>query len=425
LDGVAALGLGIGAAGSTGVPREEGPIKVLTVTTLYPSAIQPSHGIFVENRIRRLVDTGAVRLQVVAPVPWFPFHNEIFGRYARYAKTPRIENRHDIPIRHPRYVSIPKVGMIAAPLLLGAALLHEIRALKRGGHTFDVIDAHYFYPDGVAAVWVGRRLGLPVVITARGTDLNDYVARFPLVRRMIRGAAEKAEGLITVCQALKDTLVELGIPYSRIRVLRNGVDLELFRPMERSEIRRRLKLLRPTLVSVGHLIPRKGHDVAIRSLSDLPEVELLIVGDGPERHRLGELANKSGVGGRTRFLGQLHHTELATIYNAADALILASSREGWANVLLEAMACGTAVVASNVWGTPEVVTCPAAGMLVKERTPAAFAEAVRRFLTAPPDRAATRAFAENFSWGATTEGQLDIFRAVIARHRGRKASRST
>jgi glycosyltransferase involved in cell wall biosynthesis len=266
-------------------------------------------------------------------------------------------------------------------------------------------------------VWLGRRIGLPVVITARGTDLNYYVARFPLVRRMIRRAAEKAEGLITVCQALKDILVNLGIPDSRIQVLRNGVDLEVFRPLERMEIRRRLNLNRPTLVSVGHLIPRKGHNIAIRALSELPEMELLIVGDGPERRGLETLAEKIGVADRVRFLGQMHHTDLATVYNAADALILASSREGWANVLLEAMACGTAVVASNVWGTPEVVTCPAAGILVHDRTPKAFAEAVQQFFTSPPDRAATRVYAEMFSWEATTRGQLDLMHSVIAGYR--------
>ena len=117
---------------------------------------------------------------------------------------------------------------------------------------------------------------------------------------------------------------------------------------------------------------------------------------------------------RVRFLGAVPHAELAALYGAADALVLASSREGWANVLLEAMACGTPVVATDIWGTPEVVADPAAGRLVPERTPAALAAAVAALLADPPARAATRRYAERFSWDATVEGQLALFAEVVA-----------
>ena len=391
------------------------PIRVLTVTTLYPNAMQPSHGVFVENRVRHLVDSEAVQLKVVAPIPWFPFKNPTFGRYAPYAKVPRTEIRHGIEITHPRYLAIPKVGMIAAPFLLSAALLRHVRALVRDGQTFDLIDAHYFYPDGVAAAWLAHRLRIPIVITARGSDLNQIAPNYPFVRRMIKQTAALADGLITVCQALKDVLVDLGIPEARIEVLRNGVDLRLFRPLDRSIVRQELRLTRPTLVSVGQLISRKGHDVAIGAVAELPGVDLLIVGEGPERQRLEAVAARLGVGDRVRFLGSLPHQDLPSVYGAADALILASSREGWANVLLEAMACGTPVIASDVWGTPEVVSAPQAGILVRQRTPTAFAAAIRDLLAAPPDRSDTRAYAEQFSWVTTTGGQLRLFRAVLER----------
>src|SRR5262249_7864607 len=103
--------VGCGGVASSRVDPDRDRIRILTATTLYPNAAQLSHGVFVENRIRHLVATGVVDLQVIAPVPWFPFSNVAFGRYGRYAAAPRTEVRHGISVRHPRYLVIPKIGM--------------------------------------------------------------------------------------------------------------------------------------------------------------------------------------------------------------------------------------------------------------------------------------------------------------------------
>jgi glycosyltransferase involved in cell wall biosynthesis len=279
-------------------------------------------------------------------------------------------------------------------------------------YPFDLIDAHYFYPDGVAAAMLGKRLGKPVVITARGTDVN-LIPRHRLPRAMIRWAARQAAGMITVARALKDDLVRIGVPGERIEVLRNGVDLKLFRPVEREAARARLGFSRTTLLSVGLLIPRKGHDLVIRALRSLSEIDLVIVGDGPERDALQALARESGVGDHVRFVGALPQDELRDYYGAADALVLASSREGWANVLLESMACGTPVVASAAGGSPEVVAASEAGVVMAERTPEAVAASVKQLFARRPDRADTRRYAEKFSWEETTRGQLQLFERVI------------
>jgi glycosyltransferase involved in cell wall biosynthesis len=382
-------------------------MKILTFSTLYPHAARPSHGIFVETRLRHLLASGKVESKVVAPVPWFPSRNARFGEYALHASAPREEQRHGIQVLHPRYPLLPKIGMTLTPFLLARAVRPVIERILRG-YAFDLIDAHYFYPDGVAAILLGRHFGKPVVITARGTDVN-LIPRYPLPRAMIRWAARHAAGIITVARALKDDLVRVGVPAERIEVLRNGVDLQLFRPIEREAARRKLELTRRTLLSVGHLIPRKAHHLVIQALRWLPEMDLIVIGDGPERGALGALARESGVGERVRFVGALAQEELRSYYGAADALVLASSREGWANVLLESMACGTPVVASNIGGTPEVVSAPEAGVLMKERTPEAVAEAVQCLFARYPDRGATRRYAEKFSWEETTRGQLQLF----------------
>jgi glycosyltransferase involved in cell wall biosynthesis len=305
--------------------------------------------------------------------------------------------------------------MNIAPTTLAMAALPTIRRLMRDGFDFDLIDAHYYYPDGVAAGIIARKLGKPFVVTARGTDLN-LIPQYPLPRRLILETAQQASASIGVCKALMDTLVELGGDAAKCNVFRNGVDLERFRPEPRAAARQRLGLPteRRQLLSVGHLIERKGHHIAIEALPLLPpDIDLTIVGTGPEQSALQALAMRLGVTPRVRFAGMIPQTEFKWWYSAADILLLCSSREGWANVLLEGMACGTPVVATNIWGTPDVVSTPDAGLLMRERAAPALAESVQQLFAAYPDREKVRRHAEGFSWDQTTQDQLRLFREIM------------
>jgi teichuronic acid biosynthesis glycosyltransferase TuaC len=391
--------------------------KILTYTTLYPDSTRPAHGIFVENRLRHLVATQQVESRVVAPVPWFFSGARWFGSYAAFSHVPKQETRHGIRIDHPRYPVIPKAGMILAPFLLACATKPWIHQIINKGYNFDILDAHYFYPDGVAAAIIARSVRKPFVVTARGTDLN-LIANYRIPRKLIRWAANQASGLITVCQALKDKLVEIGADQQQITVLRNGVDLNQFRPpRDRENLRRSLGLTGLTILSVGGLIPRKGHDLIIQSMLDLPDANLLIIGAGPDLEKLSRLVQQLGLNNRVRLVGPIQHEQLPEYYGAADLLVLASDREGWANVLLESMACGTPVVATRIWGTPEVVSHPSAGILISERTPDAIAKGVRGLISAMPHRAATRRFAEQFSWNETSAGLLGLFNRVLQEYK--------
>lgn len=389
-------------------------MKILLFSTLYPSPVRPIHGIFVETRLRELLKTGQVQARVVAPVPWFPLKAQRFGEYAQFAATPHVGQRNGVEVYHPRYLLLPKVGMNLAPYAMALGALPTIRRLQRQGFDFDLIDAHYYYPDGVAAALLAKWLGKPLVVTARGTDLN-LIPQHPFPRKLILQAAAQASASIGVCQALMDTLGELGADRSKLHTLRNGVDLERFVPEDRAEARQRLGL--PIegryLLSVGHLIERKGHHIAVEALLHLPGVTLLIAGAGPEEAALKNLAKRLGVADRLCWVGVVPQTELKWWYSAADVLALCSSREGWANVLLEAMACGTPVMATNIWGTPEVVSAPAAGVLMARRDAPALAAAWVQLHTQLPTREATRAHAQTFSWDATTQGQLQLFRRVV------------
>ena len=387
-------------------------LRLLTFSTLYPNAAQPTHGVFVENRLRQLVATGEASSTVLAPVPFYPRGCPGPLSWTRLAAVPALERRHGLEVRHPRYLAIPKIGMAAAPRLLRAASLPALRRLLGDGTTLDAIDAHYVYPDGVAAIRMGQALRRPVVITARGSDLTQ-LPDHAIPRRMIRWAVARADALIAVSAALAQRLVDLGAAPDRVTVLRNGVDAQAFRPADRVTARAALGLDGPALLSVGHLIERKGHHRTIAALRALPDATLLIAGEGPLRADLEALAARLGVAARVRFLGARPQADLPDLYTAADAMVLASSREGWANVLLESMACGTPVVASPIPGNPEVVQSREAGLIAPANTPEGIAEAVRDLLAAPPDRAATRAYAERFSWAHTSAGQLAVFRGVV------------
>lgn len=389
-------------------------INCLVVTTLYPNQVQFRHGVFVETRITHLSQSGKVNLKVIAPVPWFPGKSKYFPGYSKFVDIPRHEVRHGIDVYHPRYIVFPKIGMLFTPFFLAVSIYSEIKRLQKKGYVFDVMDAHYYYPDGVAAAVVASLLNKPLTITARGTDIN-LIPTFWLPRKLIVWAGKVAKFNLAVCDALRQRMLEIGMDQASTRVLRNGVDLTLFKPLSREDIRGKWRIKDRLLISVGHLIERKGHHLIIDAMVALPDYQLLIVGGGEWEDKLKELAEQKGVHERVRFLGEIGQQQLPELYNCADALVLASDREGWANVLLEAMACGTPVVATNIWGTPEVVQSPEAGVLCTERSAQGIVAAVNQLFSNYPDRAKTRQYAERFSWDETTDGLVKLFSDIKQR----------
>lgn len=387
-------------------------MRILTLTTLYPNAAAPMHGVFVENRLRAFTKESGADVRVVAPVPFFPFRASLFGRYAAFARAPQSEERYGIRIDHPRYFIPPKLGMTFAARALEECFLRAARRLIDERWDFDLIDAHYYYPDGVAAVRAAQTLGKPVVVTARGSDVTLY-PEYKRQRKMILNAARKADATIAVADALKEEMIRLGAADEKITTLRNGVDLNMFRPLDRLELRQRMNLAGTVIASVGHLIERKGHHLVIEALKAFPNATLLIAGEGEARGALEARARSLGVNERVRFLGAVPHERLAEIYNAADVLALASSREGWPNVLLEAMACGTPCAAAPAGGSGEVVGANGPSRLAAARTAPAMAEAMAALLRYPPAREDVRAYAAAHSWEETARGVTALFSRVI------------
>lgn len=392
------------------------PLRTLLFSTLYPSSVRPGRGIFVETRLRALLASGQVQTKVVAPVPWFFSSHPRFGDYARSAQTPRRETYHGIDVLHPRYLLPPKVGMNIAPFVLAAGALSAVARLLDEGYDFDLIDAHYYYPDGVAAALLAKYFNKPFTVTARGSDIN-LLATYAVPRKLIRWAGKQALASIGVSSALTGAMAGLGLPPSRLSTMPNGVDLARFSPMAKAQARTLLGWSKdPTLLSVGNLVVNKGHHLVIEALNQLPGFKLVIVGIGPERQALQALVTRMGLEARVTLVGAVAQKDLAPYYSAADILVLASSREGWPNVLLESLACGTPVVASDVGGVSEIIQHDSVGCLMRTLSSANLVTAVMQLWSRYPDPSAIRAYAENFSWQSTTAAQLSLFERIKNMH---------
>lgn len=334
------------------------------------------------------------------------------------SSTPARETRHGVDVLHPRYLVLPKVGMTIAPFLLALGARRAVQSLLDDGFDFDLIDAHYYYPDGVAAALLARWFGKPLVITARGSDVN-LIGQYRLPRRLMGWAARHASATVAVSRALAERLVQIGAASTRLQVLRNGVDTRAFSPEPQAQARQRLGLVgTPLLLAVGNLLPAKRMDWVIEALSLLrrrhPQAQLVVVGDGPERAKLATQVHSLGLTDSVRLVGAVPQAELPAWYSAADLLILASSREGWPNVLLEAMACGTPVVASLVGGVAEVIASDTLGLAVRLESASDLAAAIERTLGASLDRKLVREYAEVMGWAAVSQGQVELFAEVLA-----------
>lgn len=366
-------------------------LRVLTLSTLYPDSGRPSFGLFVERQTLALAARPGVEVEAVVPVglPMWPL--SLHPHYRARTRLPAKERRNGLPVHRPRFRIWPGLGGTGAAKALAEAVLPLARGLS-----FDVIDAEFFWPDGVAAMHLAQALGLPFSIKARGSDVHYWGQRPAIAAQMVE-AGRRAGGLLAVSAALKLDMEAMGMPADRIRVHHTGVDLDRFRPLDRSAAKRRLGVEGPLIVAPGNLIPLKGHALAVEALERLPGATLLIAGEGPERAALEALIAARGLGGRARLLGSVPPESMPGLLAAADMMLLPSEREGLANVWIEALACGTPILIADVGGAREVLDRPEAGRLT-ERDPAAIAAAALEMLASPPDPAGVRESAERFSW---------------------------
>jgi glycosyltransferase involved in cell wall biosynthesis len=390
-------------------------MRVLTFTSLFPNAAQPLLGVFVQQRMAHFAERRGNTVIVVAPVayfpPWLPF-----PRWENMRRIPVHEKIRGLEVYHPRYPMLPKISMPLQGYSMFAASLPLVRRLHKSA-AFDCIDAHYVYPDGFAAMLLGKRLGLPVIVSARGTDMNLFPS-FRLIRPMIRWTLENAAGTIGVCEALREAMVAMGALESHSATIGNGIDLDRFSPVDRHDARRKLGIPvdSEVVVSVGALIPRKGYQFLIPALDQIsskhPKLRLYIIGEGESRSQLSAIVRTKNLQDRVFLVGSKPNEELRNWYSAANISCLASSREGWANVLLESLACGTPVVATRVWGAPEVLTSPELGVLVDQGVQP-IAEGIEKALWKSWDREVLVRYAASRTWNLVAKEVEDFLSAHV------------
>jgi len=413
--------------GRTAVGASTAEPHVVVLSSLFPSTVQPMSGLFIRERMFRV---GAhVPLAVVAPAPWFPLQWLVRRWKPGFrAGAPRHEVQRGFDVWYPRFLSVPGALKGLDGWLMAIGALPRLWRLRRAGR-LDLIDAHFAYPDGDAATRLGRWLGVPVTITLRGTEQRQAgdAALTPKVRR----ALQRASQVLAVSDSLRQVAVSLGVARDAVRVVGNGVDLQKFHPMPKAEARAALGLPdgAPVLVSVGGLVERKGFHRVIELLPALRErlpglLYLVIGGPSPEGDIGAQLRQQVavlGLGDAVRFLGPLAPERLRVPLSAADVFVLATRNEGWANVFLEAMACGLPVVTTDVGGNAEVVCRAELGTVVPFGDATRLEMALVEALTRTWDVGAIRRHAEANTWDRRVEDLLKTFRA-LHQHAGRSGA---
>src|SRR5271166_4006218 len=241
-------------------------MRILTFTSLFPNVTDPNFGIFIFHRTSHLARREGNTVEVVAPVPYAPKFLKGTGR-GSFASIPRTEMIGNLQVHHPRYPLVPKVSMPLHGLLMYAGCVGYVKSFHQQHH-FDCIDAHYVYPDGLAAVLIGRSLGIPVVVSARGTDIHTFTS-FTTIRPQIRWTLRHATAVVAVSDSLARIMRDLEPLLKDVQIIGNGVDGQRFFREERLVARQQLGL-NPNdrvLVSVAALKPVKGPDLLVRATS--------------------------------------------------------------------------------------------------------------------------------------------------------------
>ncbi|MDX9740796.1 MAG: glycosyltransferase [Gammaproteobacteria bacterium] len=392
--------------------------RLLVYTRVYPNVEQPNYGLFVRERMSRVARE--LDVVVVAPAPWFPFQRFLRRwRKGFRPELPAVEVQNGVVVHHPRFFCFPGIFKSTDAWFQALGSLRLMRRL-RDEFDFDIIDAHFVYPDGAAARLLARWLKRPYTVTLRGSLVRFEASKTQ--QRQIMRTLEEAARVLSVADSLRRDAISWGIDADHVQVVGNGVDLDRFFPEDRRDCRRRLGLPDEArvLVSVGGLTERKGFhrviDVLPRLLERWPDLHFVIAGgatpEGDNEAELREQIARLGLGERVHLLGPVSPDELRHVYSAGDLFVLATRFEGWANVFLEASACGLPIVTTDVGGNAEVVSSDVVGAVVPYGDAAALYDAIDAALAKEWDRHAIIEHAAANAWQTRIPQLIEVFQRI-------------
>lgn len=401
--------------------------RILSISCAYPNPLLPGFGLFVQRRLQHLAQLTDTR--VVSPLAIFQYGGAP-GTRVRMGRKRCPASRQDgnVVVLHPRWFYPPLSGSLTA-FWLSAQLLRPLRRLRKS-FSFEVIDTHFGHPDGIAGALLSRALNVPFTMTLRGNEPNHM--RSPLARQLMGWAARRAARVFTVSERLRLFAIRLGADEKKVKTVPNGVDTGVFYPRGRelSRTKHGFDLRAPLIVSAGALIERKGHHRIVQALKRIrsggTSVQLAIVGGpGPEGHyerEIRRVVSSLDLDAAVRFVGAVSPDTMAEFMSAADVFCLASTREGWPNVVHEALACGTPVVATDVGAVPDMLPDDRYGVVVPALDGPALEKALSAALQKEWDRAAIAAWGQARSWREVAREVLEEMQAVVAEENQRVAA---
>jgi glycosyltransferase involved in cell wall biosynthesis len=388
---------------------------VVALSTLYPNAVNPRFGTFVARSLEGLARRGDWRVTLINPIGLPPL---ALGRYRPLAELAPLAEEGGVTVHRPNFTLIPRIGARRNATAIARAVLPLVRRIH-AETPIDILDAQFFFPDGPAAAEIAGATGLPLSIKARGSDISFWGGQ-GFARNQMLEAARTATGLLAVSHDLAGQMAAMGMEADKITVHYTGLDRDRFRPFDhpqlRSQLSRELGFVlpdnAPVLACVGALIERKGQGIAIAALPAIPDARLVLIGKGEDAARLRALAISEGVADRVHFAGSVDHDLMPLLLSAADVMVLPTVAEGLANAWVEALACGTPVVTSDVGGARELITCDTAGRLVERSTEGVIA-GIKAVLANPPPRADVAVLTEEFSWEANAAGLAAHYERLV------------
>jgi len=336
-------------------------MKILVISQMFPSSVNPHFGIFIKREVDSLITH--CDQNVIVPIPWKPWE-KLNKNVLDYKGSKRIKINYNLYTPLPGQFFLPVKG-----IWFFAHIFLYVQKLARN-FNFDIIHAHNLFPEGVCAVLLKKIFKKPVVISVRGNDVNK-LPKNSLLRKQIQYAINSADHIITVSNSLKKRVRRLGGIDEKVSVMAKGVDMELFKPADQFAARNTLDLPKNKIIilSVGWLIPRKNPTAFIETALAIPKENrdkylFVMVGEGPLKKDIEDRIQKENLNEYFLLPGRVEPSQIPIWMNAADVFTLVSFSEGMPNVIYESMACGKAIIASDVDGAAEILEHGKDGFLV-------------------------------------------------------------